>query len=159
MKKRRKKKAKQKALGKLGRLTQRKLIRVVQKKLEAKKPKDGTESTPHEDTILKYVKGDRLFTRTNPHELTIEEATWLAEHQPAKAKSLYEQGKLSNLIWESLTTAPRCSRIASTAQRRIAGTPLNIAPLVVWPLATSSLCQVCQFRVSHSRGAVHHRIS
>lgn len=87
-------KEKRKALEELGDLRQGKLTKSVMEKLEARNPKDGRTSTPHEDTVLKYVKGNRLFDRTDPQNLTVDEAKWLAKHQPSRAKSLLQLARI-----------------------------------------------------------------
>jgi hypothetical protein len=104
-------KEKRKALKELGDLSQRKLINSVRGKLEARNPKDGRTATPHEDTIYKYVKGDRLFNRTDPDKLTVDQAKWLAKHQPGRAKSvlqlarIWKRHQIPETILKALSTA------------------------------------------------------
>ena len=78
----------ERAIQDLGEVTQGKLIGEVQKRFDSNNPGDGSVSTPHEDTILKYVKADRLLNRMNPDCLSPQEAQWLAKHHPSDALSL-----------------------------------------------------------------------
>jgi hypothetical protein len=104
-------KEKRKALKELGDLSQGKLIGLVRSTLEARNPNDGLASTPHDDTILKYVKGDRLFNYTDLHKLTVDEAKWLAKHQPDRAKSIvqlasiFQRHQIPEKILKALSTA------------------------------------------------------
>ena len=87
-------KEKRKALEELGDLSQGKLTRSVREEMEAQNPKDGRTSTPHKDTVLKYVKGTRLFSLTDPQNLKVDEAKWLAKHQPVRAQSVLQLARI-----------------------------------------------------------------
>jgi hypothetical protein len=54
----------------------------------------------------------------------------------------------------SSVASARYPRTASSARHRCAGTHSDTAPRVSWPLCNSFLSQVCQLRVSQSRGSV-----
>lgn len=111
LRKRAKAKEKRNALDELGDLSQGKLIERVGEELETRDLKDGRTPTPHKDTIHKYVKGERLFNRTDPQNLTIDEAKWLAKHQPSRAKSIMKLARIwvghqiPEKILEALSTA------------------------------------------------------
>jgi hypothetical protein len=109
-------KEKRKALEELGVLSQGKLANTVREKLEARNQKDGLilAPTPHEDTILKYVKGDKLFNRTDPHKLTVDQAHWLAKHQPSRAKSILHLARIwtRHQIPEQILTALSTTKVS-----------------------------------------------
>lgn len=104
---------KRKALKELGNLSQGKLTKTVRVKMEARNPKDG-DVAPHEDTIQKYVKGDRIFNRTDPDKLTVAEAKWLAKHQPMRAKSILQLHR----IWKASMIPEEILEALSTAEVR-----------------------------------------
>lgn len=85
---------KTKALGEL-KLTQQRIISQVKAKLEAQFAKDELVPPAHEDTILKYVKGVRLSSLTDPGTLTLDKAKWVTKHHPSTANSIL---KLSDLF-------------------------------------------------------------
>lgn len=94
-----------------GGLSQGKLIATIAAKMETRNLKEGGTSTPHQDTIYKYVKGHRLFSETDPHELTVSEAKWLAKHFPSRAKGIlqlariFEYPQIPEKIIQALATA------------------------------------------------------
>src|SRR5215831_3792746 len=77
-----------------GIIAEGRLVRSARNALESQNRRDGTMSPPHEDTIKKYAKEDRLLNRTDPKKLTIQQAQWLAKHSPAQAQELLRMAQL-----------------------------------------------------------------